>query len=147
MQICPSQIIDRTVPYPVCVYSAHRQVLPYSSRSKARLLTATQGLPSFTLSSIPTRGLPGGLFPIILPSITYGTWSPCRRVWQSQTLCLLLITDMMALSSPSHLNTSSLQTLSGQVMFKTFLQIHISQLSSLASLQSQRLTSFHILHE
>ena len=79
------------------------------------------------------RGLPGGLFSIILPSITNGTRSPCRRVWPSQTLCLLLITDMMALSSPSGLNTSSLQTLSDQVMFKTFPQTHISQLSSLRS--------------
>ena len=40
----------------VRVCSAHRQVLSYSSRSKARLLTATQGLPSCILSSIPARG-------------------------------------------------------------------------------------------
>ena len=51
--------------------------------------------------------------------------------YDQANLCLLLITDMMALSSPSRLNTSSLQTLSHQVMFKTFLQSHISQLSSL----------------
>ena len=55
--------------YTVCVYSAHRQVLPYSSRSKVSLLTATYGLPFFTRSSIPTRSLPGGIFPIFLPSI------------------------------------------------------------------------------
>ena len=36
--------------------SAQRQVLPYSSRSKACLLTAEEGLPSFILSSIPPRG-------------------------------------------------------------------------------------------
>lgn len=41
-------------------------------------------LASFTLSSIPTRGLPGGPFPIILPSIANGTRSPCDRVWPSQ---------------------------------------------------------------
>ena len=81
--------------------------------------------------AVPARGLPGGLFPGILPSMTNGTWSPCRRVWPSQTLCLLLITDMMALSSPTRLNTSLLQTLSDQFMFKTFLQSHIPQLSSL----------------
>ena len=78
------------------VWSAHGQVLPYGSRSKARLLTATWELPSFTLSSIPARGLPGGLFPGILPSITNGTWSPCRRVWPSQTLWQIwvpLLTD------------------------------------------------------
>ena len=55
--------------YTVCVYSAHRQVLPYSSRPKVSLLTATYGLPFFTRSSIPTRSLPGGIFPIFLPSI------------------------------------------------------------------------------
>ena len=43
---------------------------------------------------------------------------------------MLLITDMMALSPPTRLNNSSLQTLSDQEMFKTFLQSHISQLSS-----------------
>ena len=55
------------------------------------------------------------------------TRSPCRKVWPSQTLCLLLMTDMMALSSPTRLNTSSLQTLSDQKMLETFLQ-NISQL-------------------
>ena len=55
------------------------------------------------------------------------TRSPCRKVWPSQTLCLLLMTDMMALSSPTRLNTSSLQTLSDQEMLETFLQ-NISQL-------------------
>ena len=43
---------------------------------------------------------------------------------------MLLITDMMALSPPTRLNNSWLQTLSDQEMFKTFLQSHISQLSS-----------------
>ena len=55
------------------------------------------------------------------------TRSPCRKVWPSQTLCLLLMTDMMALSSTTRLNTSSLQTLSDQEMHETFLQ-NISQL-------------------
>ena len=55
------------------------------------------------------------------------TRSPCRKVWPSQTLCLLLMTDMMALSSTTRLNTSSLQTLSDQEMRETFLQ-NISQL-------------------
>ena len=45
----------------VCVISAHRQVLPYSSQSKACLLTTKEGPRSFTLSSIPTQVLPGGL--------------------------------------------------------------------------------------
>ena len=73
--------------------------------------------------------------PLILPSITNRTRSPRRRLWPSWTLCLLLITDIMALSSPTCLNTSSLQTLSDQVMFKTFLRSHILQLSSLSSIQ------------
>ena len=55
------------------------------------------------------------------------TRSPCRKVWPSQTLCLLLMTDMIALSSTTRLNTSSLQTLSDQEMRETFLQ-NISQL-------------------
>ena len=42
----------------------------------------------------------------------------------SQTLCLLLMTHMTALSSPTRLNTSSLQTLSDQEMLETFLQSH-----------------------
>ena len=42
--------------------------------------------PSFTLSSILARGLPGGLFPGLLPSMINGTWSQCSRVWPSQTL-------------------------------------------------------------
>ena len=45
--------------------------------------------------------------PFILPSITNRTRSPSRRLWPSWTLCLLLITDIMALSSPPCLNTSS----------------------------------------
>ena len=94
-------IIKVSYPY-VCILPTGRSFL--SSRSKARLLTATQGLPSFTLSSFPTWGLPGGLFPIILPSVTNGTRSPCRGVWPSETLCLLLITDMLTLSSPTRLN-------------------------------------------
>ena len=44
-----------------------------------------------------------------------------------------LTDDMMALSSPTRLNTSLLQTFSDQVMSKTFLQSHISQLSSLCT--------------
>ena len=112
----------------VCVYSVHRQILPYtcSSLSKESLLTATWGLPFFTLSSIPTRGLPGGLFPIILPSIINGTRWPCRRVWLSQTLNnsqYFIITDFVR-----------------PVMFKTFLQSHISQLSK------QGTSSFFKLH-
>ena len=59
---------------------------------------------SFIHSFIPTGGPPGSLFSITLPSITNWTRSPC----------CILITDMMALSSPTHLNTSSLQTLSDQ---------------------------------
>ena len=43
------------------VCSAHKQVHPYSSQSKVRL-SATEGPASFTLSSIPPRGLPDGLF-------------------------------------------------------------------------------------
>ena len=58
----------------------------------------------------------------------------------NQTLCLVLITDMMALSSPSRLNSSSLQTLSDQVMFKTSFQSHIPQFSSL------RTSSFFKVH-
>ena len=73
--------------------------------------------------------------PLILPSTTNRTRSPSRGLWPSYTLCLLLITDIMALSSPTCLNTSSLQTLSDQVMFKTFLWSHILQLSSLSSIQ------------
>ena len=44
-----------------------------------------------------------------------------------------LTDDMMALSSPTRLNTLLLQTFSDQVMSKTFLQSHISQLSSLCT--------------
>ena len=73
--------------------------------------------------------------PLILPSITNRTRSPSRRLWPSYTLCLLLITDIMVLSSPTCFNTSSLQTLSDQVMFKTFLRSHILQFSSLSSIQ------------
>ena len=47
-----------------------------------------------------TQGLPGGLLPIILPSITNKTRSPCRRVIPGQNPCLLLRTVMMALSDP-----------------------------------------------
>ena len=46
----------------LCVCSAHKQVVPYSCRTKARVLTATQGLPSVTLSSVPARSLPGDIF-------------------------------------------------------------------------------------
>ena len=42
----------------VCVCSAQKQVLPYRSRSKARLLTTMQEPPPFTRSSILTQGLP-----------------------------------------------------------------------------------------
>ena len=45
----------------VCLCSAQRQVLPYRSRSKARLLTTTQEPPPFFFwSSIPTQGLTVG---------------------------------------------------------------------------------------
>ena len=47
---------------------------------------------------------------------------------------------MMALSSPSRLNSSSLQTLSDQVMFKNSFQIHIPQIFSL------RTSSFFKVH-
>ena len=52
------------------------------------------------------------------------TRSSCRKEWPSQTLWLLLMTHMTALSSPTRLNTSSLQTLSDQEMLETFLQSH-----------------------
>ena len=67
----------------VCV---HVWVCVSSSRSKALLLTTTWGLPSFTLSNLPTPGRPGGLLPVILPSITNGTRSPCHRLWRSHSL-------------------------------------------------------------
>ena len=41
--------------------------------------------------------------------------------WMESALCLLLVTYMTALSSPTRFNTSSLQTLSDQEMLKTFL--------------------------
>ena len=44
--------------------------------------------------------------------------------------CLLFITDMMTLFLPTRLSNSSLQTLSDKEMLKTFLQSHMSQLSS-----------------
>ena len=46
----------------LCLCSAHKQVVPYSCRTKARVLNATQELPSFTLSSITARSLPGDIF-------------------------------------------------------------------------------------
>ena len=46
----------------LCVCSAHKQVVPYSCRTMAHVLTATQGLPPFTLPSVPARSLPGDLF-------------------------------------------------------------------------------------
>ena len=62
-------------------------------------------------------------------------------VWSSHTPCLLLKTDTMVLSSPTRLNTSSLQTWSDQQMFKTFLQSHISLLCRL------RRSSFFNVHD
>ena len=64
----------------------HVWVCVSSSRSKALLLTATWGLLSFTLSNLPTPGRPAGLLPVILPSITNGTRSPCHRLWPSHSL-------------------------------------------------------------
>ena len=95
----------------VRVCSAHRQVLPYSSRSKARLLTATYVRAAFFHSIQYSRSR---------------TRSSCRirKEWPSQTFWLLLMTHMTALSSPTRLNTSSLQTLSDQEMLETFLQSH-----------------------
>ena len=46
----------------LCVCYAHKQVVPYSCRTKGRVSTATQELPSFTLASVPARSLPGDLF-------------------------------------------------------------------------------------
>ena len=68
------------------MYSAHRQALPYSSRSKVSLLTTTLGLPFFTRSSIPTRSLPGGIFPIFLPSIINTVCS-----WKEKPTCMFYL--------------------------------------------------------
>jgi len=61
-----------------------------------------QSLAFFLLRRLDTRFhpcLPGS------EEETNGTRSPRCRVWPSHTLCLLLITDMMALSLSTHFNT------------------------------------------
>ena len=84
------------------VCSAHRQVLPYSSRSKAHLLdrcvmAAILHSTQHSRSRSSSRTLS---YYASDPSITNKTRSPCRRVIPRQTPCLLLITIMMALSDP-----------------------------------------------
>ena len=76
-------------------------------------------------ASWPLRYLRAAFFNSIQHSRsrTRSSWS-CRKEWPSQTLWLLLMTHMTALSSPTRLNTSSLQTLSDQEMLETFLQSH-----------------------
>ena len=52
-------------------------------------------LPFFILSSTPILGLPGGLLPSTLPSITREGRSPLRNVCPSQALCLVLMVDII----------------------------------------------------
>ena len=111
----------------MCVCSAHKHVLPY--RSKASFLTAID-VRGTILCSVQHSHLRSSRWSLSYYS-SLKTRSPCRRVLPSQTLCLLLISGMMALTSPARLDASLLQTLSDHVMFQTFLQSHISQLSSL----------------
>lgn len=69
----------------VCVCSAHSRSFLIVLVLRRTSWPLHKGcLASFTLSSIPTRGLPGDPFPISLPSIANGTRSPCDRVWPSQ---------------------------------------------------------------
>ena len=105
--------------YDVSVRSAHRQVLPYLIVLDLRH-TSWPLRKGCLLSFYPAFPLADKLR------------SSCRKVWPSQTLCLLLMTDMTALSSPTRLNTSSLQTLSDQEMLETFSKAtsHISAAST-----------------
>ena len=61
------------------IYESHNHIC-----SKSRYLCSK---PRHTVAPcFISHHFPGGLFPGILPSITNGTWSPCSRVWPSQTL-------------------------------------------------------------
>ena len=113
------------------VYSAHRQVQHYSFLSNALLLIDWYELPFLILSSTPILGLPGGLLPSTLPSITMGSRLPWRNVCLCGALCLLSVVDIIHFSSSTRQSSSSLLTLSDQEMFRIFLQSHISQFSNL----------------
>ena len=119
----------------VCVCSAHRQVLLDLRRASRPLCKGSAILNCIQHSRMRSS-----------------RWSLCyysqllmgqdhHAIAYDQPDCLLLITHMMALSSATRLNNSLLQTSSDQVMFKTFLQSHISQLSSL------RTSSFFKVHD
>ena len=69
----------------VCLISADRQVLPYSSRSKAAFWPLNKGHDPLLYPAFPLK-----VFQVaFLPSMANGTRSPWNRVWPSQTLCPL----------------------------------------------------------
>ena len=112
----------------MCVFVLPIEVQPFSFLSNTLLLIDWYELPFLILSSTPVLGLPGGLLPSTLPSITIGRRSPWRNVCPSQALCLLSVVDIIDFSSSTRRSTLSLLTLSDQEMFRIFLQSHISQL-------------------
>ena len=82
----PLHFSERGLPYVcVCVFPANRQVLPYSSQSKAAFWPLNKGHDPLLYPAFPLK-----FFQVAsLPSKANGTRSPWNRVWPSQTLCPL----------------------------------------------------------